>query len=253
VRAARLFAPLPPQVVYLPAPALPDHVHADLQTDAGADGEAAERAVALLRAHADELTALVIEPLVQCAGKMAMIGSGFTRRIVREVQRLGIHVVADEIAVAFGRTGRLIASTWADVVPDILCLSKGLSGGVLPLSSSCCARASKRPSRATRRAASCTATPSPAIRSRARPVGRASTSSCASPPRPARPHRRPRPRPRSRGPVERRQHPRPPSGGHDRRLHRHDTIYWMPPLTIDDENIARLAEITTLVIDEVLA
>jgi adenosylmethionine-8-amino-7-oxononanoate aminotransferase len=125
-----LFAPLLPDVLYLPAPAIPGHAHADLQTDAGD----ADEAVALLQAHADELTALVVEPLVQCAGKMAMPGAGYYRRLVQTAQRLGIHVISDEIAVAFGRTGRLVASTWAGVVPDLLCLSKGLSGGVLPLS-----------------------------------------------------------------------------------------------------------------------
>jgi adenosylmethionine-8-amino-7-oxononanoate aminotransferase len=127
-----LFAPLLPEVVYLPAPAIPRHEHEDLACDAGASE--ADDAVALLHAHAHELTALVVEPMVQCAGRMAMIGSGYYRRIVETAQQLGIHVIADEIAVAFGRTGRLFASTWSSVVPDLLCLSKGLSGGVLPLS-----------------------------------------------------------------------------------------------------------------------
>ena len=126
-----LFAPLLPEVVYLPAPAIARHEHQDLARDAGASE--ADDAVALLHAHAHELTALVVEPMVQCAGRMAMIGSGYYRRIVETAQQLGIHVIADEIAVAFGRTGRLFASTWSNVVPDLLCLSKGLSGGVLPL------------------------------------------------------------------------------------------------------------------------
>lgn len=129
-----LFAPLLPDVLYLPAPAFEGHTHADLATDLGADSPEADEAVRLLRAHADTLTALVMEPLVQGAGKMAMPGAGFYRRLVSEARSLGIHVIADEIAVAFGRTGSLFASTWADVSPDLLCLSKGLSGGVLPLS-----------------------------------------------------------------------------------------------------------------------
>src|SRR5690606_25048346 len=58
---------------------------------------------------------------------------GFYRRLCETAQRLGIHVIADEIAVGFGRTGRLFASEWAGVTPDLLCVSKGLSGGVLPL------------------------------------------------------------------------------------------------------------------------
>jgi adenosylmethionine---8-amino-7-oxononanoate aminotransferase len=128
-----VFAPLLFEPLHLPAPALPHHAHVDLSSDAGADTPEADAAISLLEAHADQLTALVIEPLVQCAGRMTMTGAGFYRRIAHAAQRLGIHVIADEIAVAFGRTGRLFASTWAGVEPDLLCLSKGLSGGVLPL------------------------------------------------------------------------------------------------------------------------
>lgn len=128
------FAPLlPPGPLYLPTPALHDHEPHALGTDAAADAPEAEAAVLALRAHAPELAALVVEPLVQCAGRMRMTGVGFYRRIVQEAQALGIHVIADEIAVAFGRTGRLFASEHAAVRPDLLCLSKGLSGGVLPL------------------------------------------------------------------------------------------------------------------------
>ncbi len=128
-----MFSPLLVDVLQLPAPALAGHTHADLSRDAGADSPEADAAVARLERHAEELTALVFEPLVQCAGKMAMTGAGFYRRLARAAQRLGIHVIADEIAVAFGRTGKLIASDWAGITPDLLCLSKGLSGGVLPL------------------------------------------------------------------------------------------------------------------------
>jgi adenosylmethionine---8-amino-7-oxononanoate aminotransferase len=128
-----LFAPLLVEPLYLTAPALPHHAHADLGTDAGARTPEADAAVALLETHAHEITALIVEPLVQCAGRMTMTGAGFYRRIAHTAQRLGIHVIADEIAVAFGRTGRLFASSWAGVEPDLLCLSKGLSGGVLPL------------------------------------------------------------------------------------------------------------------------
>lgn len=133
-----LFAPLLMDVLYLPAPSLEQHDTQMLGTDAGADTPQADEAVARLEAAAHELTALVIEPLVQCAGRMAMTGTGYYRRVVQTAQRLGIHVIADEIAVAFGRTGRLLASSWADISPDLLCLSKGLSGGVLPLSAVLC-------------------------------------------------------------------------------------------------------------------
>lgn len=132
------FSPLLCEPLYLPAPAFVDHEHADLDSrgpraDLGADTPQADAAVALLEAHASELSACVIEPLIQCAGRMSMPGVGYYARLVDACRRLGIHVIADEIAVGFGRTGKLFASEWASRAPDLLCLSKGLSGGVLPL------------------------------------------------------------------------------------------------------------------------
>ncbi len=128
-----LFSPLLVDVLYLPAPALANHSHQDLGEDSGATAPETATAIALLERHAEELTAIFIEPIIQCAGKMTMTGSGYYRRVTEAAQRLGIHVIADEIAVGFGRTGSMFASTWSGVTPDLLCLSKGLSGGVLPL------------------------------------------------------------------------------------------------------------------------
>jgi adenosylmethionine-8-amino-7-oxononanoate aminotransferase len=132
------FGALLNDAVYLPSPSHAVHEHGDLdpsgpRPELGADTPEADRAVALLEAHAHELTALIVEPLIQCAGRMTMPGVGFYRRIAQTCQRLDIHLIADEIAVGFGRTGKLFASEWAGVTPDLLCLSKGLSGGVLPL------------------------------------------------------------------------------------------------------------------------
>lgn len=128
----RPFAALVKDAVMLPAPAFAEHGHGDLVGELGA--AQAEAAVALLERHRHELAALVVEPLVQCAGKMAMTGVGYLRRVVEAAQELGIHVIADEIAVGLGRTGRVFASAWAEVSPDLVCIGKGLSGGALPLS-----------------------------------------------------------------------------------------------------------------------
>jgi adenosylmethionine-8-amino-7-oxononanoate aminotransferase len=125
------FQPLLMDVLELPAPAFADHP-AIPTGDLGAATPEADASVALLAEHAPTLTALVVEPLVQCAGRMAMPGVGYYRRIVEAAQGLGIDVIADEIAVGFGRTGQLFASAWAGVTPDFLCVSKGLAG-VLPL------------------------------------------------------------------------------------------------------------------------
>lgn len=129
------FGALLHDALVLPTPRPASHEHENLNPaeEFGADTPEAERAVALLEAHADELSALIVEPLIQCAGRMNMPGVGFYRRLAAACRRLDIHLIADEIAVAFGRTGTLFASEWAAVTPDLLCLSKGLSGGVLPL------------------------------------------------------------------------------------------------------------------------
>jgi dethiobiotin synthase len=76
----------------------------------------------------------VIEPLVQCAAGMTMHHPEYLRRARALCDLYDVHLVADEIAVGFGRTGTFFAHEQAGVVPDLLCLSKGLSGGCLPLS-----------------------------------------------------------------------------------------------------------------------
>ncbi len=87
-----------------------------------------------LERHAHEICAVVVEPLVQCAGQMRMYHPVYLELLRAACDRHEIHLIADEIAVGFGRTGTLFACEQADVSPDFLCLSKGLTGGYLPLS-----------------------------------------------------------------------------------------------------------------------
>lgn len=87
----------------------------------------------VLDSHPD-IIAFIIEPLVQCAGGMQMHSANFVKNATLACQKRGVYVIFDEIAVGFGRVGSMFAYQQCGVVPDFLCLSKGISGGYLPLS-----------------------------------------------------------------------------------------------------------------------
>lgn len=81
-----------------------------------------------------KVAALIIEPLVQCATGMAMHDAQYLRRVRALCDQHEVHLICDEIAVGFGRTGSFFAHEQAGIKPDLLCLSKGITGGYLPLS-----------------------------------------------------------------------------------------------------------------------
>ncbi|HEX6637846.1 MAG TPA: adenosylmethionine--8-amino-7-oxononanoate transaminase [Steroidobacteraceae bacterium] len=89
---------------------------------------------AALERHHGEVAAVIVEPLVQCAGGMRMYDPVYLTRLREACDRYDVQLIADEIAVGFGRTGTMFACEQAGIRPDYLCLSKGLTGGYLPLS-----------------------------------------------------------------------------------------------------------------------
>ncbi|WP_206955847.1 adenosylmethionine--8-amino-7-oxononanoate transaminase [Trinickia acidisoli] len=95
---------------------------------------ALEDVQALFEAQASRIAALIVEPLVQCAAGMAMHDAAYVTGLRKLCDDYDVHLIADEIAVGCGRTGAFFACEPAGIWPDFLCLSKGISGGYLPLS-----------------------------------------------------------------------------------------------------------------------
>ena len=108
---------------------LPTQIFCDLPRGR-ADAEALD---ATLAAHRETLAAVIVEPLVQGAGGMRMHPPEVLATVARLARRHGLPLIADEIFTGFGRTGSLFACEQAGIVPDILCLSKALTGGTMAL------------------------------------------------------------------------------------------------------------------------
>jgi adenosylmethionine-8-amino-7-oxononanoate aminotransferase len=87
----------------------------------------------ILSGHHEEIAALIIEPLVQAAGGMIVAPPGYLAEVRRLCNKYHIILIADEVATGFGRTGKMFACEHEDVLPDIMCLSKGITGGYMPL------------------------------------------------------------------------------------------------------------------------
>jgi adenosylmethionine-8-amino-7-oxononanoate aminotransferase len=126
------YAPLLLEPLFAPSPDAYDSVAGETAADC-ARRRLGEMRV-LLERHALETCAVIVEPLVQCAGGMRMHHPAYLTGLRGLCDEFDLHLIADEIAVGFGRTGTLFACEQAGIAPDLLCLSKGLTGGTLPLS-----------------------------------------------------------------------------------------------------------------------
>src|SRR5262249_7588655 len=109
---------------------LPAQIIVDLPRDAESDAALA----ATLAAHTREAAAILVEPLVQGAGGMLFHDGEILRRLRRLADQHGLLLIFDEIFVGFGRTGSMFAMEGANVIPDIVTLSKALTCGAAPLS-----------------------------------------------------------------------------------------------------------------------
>ena len=131
-RGSQLFSPfrdLMCKVAVLPCPATFAGDDAVEEREAGA--LSAFEALLVDRGHA--IAALIIEPLLQGAGGMRLCRPSFLKRLVKTARDAGILIIFDEVATGFGRTGTLFAMEQANVVPDLVCLSKGLTAGYMPM------------------------------------------------------------------------------------------------------------------------
>ena len=119
------FAGILPRQIFAPRPLC--------RFDADYDPAPAEAFAALLEERAGEVAAVILEPVLQGAGGMWMYHPDYLRRVAELCRAHGCLLILDEIATGFGRTGRMFACEWAGVSPDILCLGKALTGGVMSL------------------------------------------------------------------------------------------------------------------------
>lgn len=127
-----LFSDLLPSQLFAPRPAC--------RFDEPFDPASLQEITRILDAHSHEVAAIIIEPIVQGAGGMRFYHPDYLRGLRQLADAHGVLLILDEIATGFGRTGKLFACDWAGVAPDIMCVGKALSGGMMTLAATLATR-----------------------------------------------------------------------------------------------------------------
>lgn len=120
-----LFTDLLPKQLFGPRP--------DCAFHAQFDPASLDETRRIVKEHAEEIAAIIVEPIVQGAGGMHFYHPDYLRGLREIADEHGMLLILDEIATGFGRTGKFFACEWADIQPDIMCVGKALSGGTMTL------------------------------------------------------------------------------------------------------------------------
>jgi adenosylmethionine-8-amino-7-oxononanoate aminotransferase len=137
-----MFRPLLFPAYRVPAPQIHDWQGIGIERSVASVADAVTDALQALREvleqHAEEIAAMIIEPLILAAGGMVVYPTEYLKGVRELCTQYNVHLIADEVATGFGRTGRMFACEHAGISPDLMCLSKGLTAGVMPLSATLC-------------------------------------------------------------------------------------------------------------------